>query len=354
MPTLSICMIIKNEEKVLDRCLQSAKQIADEIIIVDTGSNDNSINIAKKYTNQIYNFNWCDDFSKARNYSFSKSKCDYIMWLDADDIIPNKTIKYINQNKSQFNAGTYMFKYTIGTNKTNKLNYWRERIVRNCKQANWIGAVHECITPFGKIEYVNTNILHSKISNNDPKRNLKIYRKILKERELTPREQYYYSRELYDNKHYKSSIKNLKKFINGGQGWTPNIIDAHIILGQCYIRLNNYNYAIKYLIQALKHTTPTPDIACMIGDCYMFLNKHNLSKDWYLLALNSKYITNSHRFIQETYNNIYPALQLTVCYYKLGDINKAIYYNEYAGRYNKNNQTVINNRNFFNSLIKNT
>ena len=77
MITISLCMIVKNEEKVLARCLDSIADLMDEIIIVDTGSSDNTKEIAKKYTDKIYDFAWIDDFSAARNYSFSKS---IFMW----------------------------------------------------------------------------------------------------------------------------------------------------------------------------------------------------------------------------------------------------------------------------------
>jgi glycosyltransferase involved in cell wall biosynthesis len=67
MVTLSVCMIVKDEEQHLEACLQSVKGIADEIIIVDTGSTDKTREIAKQYTPHVFHFDWCDDFSKARN-----------------------------------------------------------------------------------------------------------------------------------------------------------------------------------------------------------------------------------------------------------------------------------------------
>ena len=70
MFTLSVCMIVKNEEAVLGRCLDCVRQFADEIIIVDTGSTDTTKEIANKYTDKVFDFEWCDDFSKARNFSF--------------------------------------------------------------------------------------------------------------------------------------------------------------------------------------------------------------------------------------------------------------------------------------------
>ena len=88
MVTLSLCMIVRDEEDVLGRCLESVKDLADEIIIVDTGSSDRTKEIAAYYTDRIYDFEWCDDFSAARNFAFSKGTKDFLMWLDADDVIP--------------------------------------------------------------------------------------------------------------------------------------------------------------------------------------------------------------------------------------------------------------------------
>ena len=85
MATVSLCMIVRNEEDVLGRCLESVKDIVDEIIIVDTGSTDRTKEIAGRFTNTVYDFPWIDDFSAARNFSFSKATMDYQMWLDADE-----------------------------------------------------------------------------------------------------------------------------------------------------------------------------------------------------------------------------------------------------------------------------
>lgn len=87
MPTISLCMIVKNEETHLARCLDSAAELVDEIIIVDTGSTDRTVEIASDYTSKVYSYLWKDDFSDARNYSFSKASMDYCMWMDADDIL---------------------------------------------------------------------------------------------------------------------------------------------------------------------------------------------------------------------------------------------------------------------------
>ena len=87
MATISVCMIVKNEEEVLARCLDSLSGLWEELIIVDTGSTDRTKEIAKKYTEKIYDFSWTGNFSDARNYSFSKAECDYIYSADADEVL---------------------------------------------------------------------------------------------------------------------------------------------------------------------------------------------------------------------------------------------------------------------------
>lgn len=85
--SISLCMIVKNEEKVLARCLDSVADLMDEIIIVDTGSTDRTKEIAARYTDRIFDFVWVDDFSAARNFAFSKARMDYIYSADADEVL---------------------------------------------------------------------------------------------------------------------------------------------------------------------------------------------------------------------------------------------------------------------------
>lgn len=96
--SVSLCMIVKNEEKCLERCLKSVQGKVDEIIIVDTGSNDCTKEIARKYTDQVYDFEWINDFSAARNYSLNFATSDYILHMDADEILddPENELKKIS------------------------------------------------------------------------------------------------------------------------------------------------------------------------------------------------------------------------------------------------------------------
>ena len=85
--TISLCMIVKNEERTLARCLESVADLMDEIIIMDTGSSDRTMDIAAMYTDQVYTYVWNEDFAAARNESFARATQEYILWLDADDVL---------------------------------------------------------------------------------------------------------------------------------------------------------------------------------------------------------------------------------------------------------------------------
>lgn len=96
-PSLSACMIVKNEEKFLAQCLTSIKDAVDEIIIVDTGSTDKTIEIAKSFHAKIYHHPWKNSFSDARNHSLSYAKCDWILQIDADETLDQEDIPLLHK-----------------------------------------------------------------------------------------------------------------------------------------------------------------------------------------------------------------------------------------------------------------
>lgn len=100
-------MIVKNEEKNIERAIRSALPVADEIIVVDTGSTDNTVQIVRDLIGRVYFSPWMDDFAHARNKSISFASKDLIMWLDADDVIPESTISVIQHIKDNGKENTF-------------------------------------------------------------------------------------------------------------------------------------------------------------------------------------------------------------------------------------------------------
>jgi glycosyltransferase involved in cell wall biosynthesis len=93
--TISLCLIVRNEQELLPRCLDSVRGVVDEIILVDTGSTDNTIKIAETYGARIYHYVWSDDFAAARNVSLAQANCEWILVLDADEVLTESFCSHI-------------------------------------------------------------------------------------------------------------------------------------------------------------------------------------------------------------------------------------------------------------------
>ena len=218
MITISLCMIVKNEEDTLERCLSCVNGIADEIIVVDTGSSDRTKEIAARFTDLVFDYEWKDDFGAARNFSFSKATKEYCMWLDADDVILPKEQKKLRCLKAGLTdqVDVVMARYATAFDEEDRpvFFYYRERIVKNDGRFFWQGRVHEAIVPEGNVFYADLCICHKKTRPSDADRNLRIYEDMLKSREtLGPREQFYYGRELYYHGKWQEASRAFETFL---------------------------------------------------------------------------------------------------------------------------------------------
>ena len=185
MISLSLCMIVKNEEAVLERILKPVSQVMDAILIADTGSSDRTKEIAEQYTSQVFDFPWCDDFSAPRNFLLEKVSTDYWMWLDADDVLDEENLERLKSLKEALDPGTdvVMMEYAAGFDQSGRttFSYFRERIMKTSRNFRWNGAVHETVIPEGNIIYSDVVIRHRKCGKGDPDRNLRIMKKCWQE-----------------------------------------------------------------------------------------------------------------------------------------------------------------------------
>ena len=169
--TLSVCLIVKDEERVLGRCLSAAIQFADELIVVDTGSKDRSREIAGEYTDLVFSEPWQNSFAKARNFAASKACCDYVMWLDADDVIyPAEIKKLLKLKKRLTNKPDVVFMTYRNHGFLSNMGL-RDRIHRRELACRWEGDVHEAIQIYGnfsKMVCPEITIVHKKEYVNEP------------------------------------------------------------------------------------------------------------------------------------------------------------------------------------------
>lgn len=352
MATLSLCMIVRNEEATLPRCLDSVAGLFDEIIIVDTGSTDATKALSLRYTDKVFDFAWIDDFAAARNFAFSKATMGYIMWLDADDVVfePDKTD--ILQIKETLTPDVFavMLKYNVAFDEQSAptFSFYRERIVKNLHKDLWRGRVHEVMEIPGHRIYHPAAISHKKEQVHDPARNLRIYERILESGEaLSARDQFYYARELYYHQRYSDAALMFSAFLDEGKGWLENNIEACRMRGLCLEALGEGDRALESYLQSFFYDRPRAEIACEIGRLFMEREHFQNAVFWYTLALNTPMNTESGAFVLADCYGYLPCIQLCVAHFNLGDATLARQYNKKAGEFRPFDEAVMHNEQFF-------
>ncbi len=146
-PLLSLCMIVKNEADNLPRCLSSAKPYVNQIIVVDTGSTDHTIEIAQQYGAQVSHFTWCNDFAAARNFSLSQATGDWILVLDADEELVVNSKKAFNRLGTEPEVFLYALVRIETADQCDLSNFYVDRLFRNLPGMAYVGGFHENIRP---------------------------------------------------------------------------------------------------------------------------------------------------------------------------------------------------------------
>ncbi len=352
MITISLCLIVKNEEAVLKRCLDSVKKAVDEIIVVDTGSTDATKSIAEKFTGKVYDFEWVEDFSAARNEAFSKATKDYQMWLDADDVFPPEELEKLIELKKTLDPSVdivTMKYYTHFDAQDNPLNIsTRGRLFRREKNHRWEDPIHEYIVLQGNIHYSDIIIHHRQ--NHKPgagNRNLRIYEKLEADgAAMSPRQLYYFARELRDHGQWAKAVYYFKKFLHTGHGWAEDNIAACHALALIYNTLGDQDEIMPVLTKSFLYGTPRAEILSEIG--YYYKRQKNIPSayGWFKAAANLGE-SESIGFILQDYWGYIPNIECCVCAYELGDLESAKMYNERAAKYKPDDPAVLYNRKSF-------
>ena len=351
MITISLCMIVRDEEEVLARCLESVQGIADEIIVVDTGSKDRTPEIARQFTEQVFSFPWVDDFAAARNFSFSKARMDYILWLDADDVLEEGDRAEFLRLKEELDpsADVVMLPYHIAFDEAGRpaFTYERERLLKRERGFRWQGAVHEVIVPAGKVVRASASVSHRKMKAGDPDRNLRIFEQLLARGEkLDPRQQYYYARELAAHGRDREAAGWFTGFLERQDGWIENKIGACLDLAACYRRLGEPSRALAALTRSFAFGLPRPEICCALGEDFLEAGRIPEAVCWYQAARHCP-PPSAEGFCQPDYWDFIPCVQLCVCYDRMGDRERALRYHEKAKRLKPENPSVLYNERYF-------
>lgn len=249
---LSASMIVKNEESCLERCLKSIAGV-DELVIVDTGSEDNTVEIAKKYTDKVFygpDYLWRDDFSFSRNQSLSKCTGDWVLIIDADETLEPGGIEKIRNYIKTAKQNTVYFE-TIADNSPSDIHH-SIRLFKNNAGIHWAGRIHNYLsvsegdTSDIKI-YYGYSLAHQK----DPDRALRICTKVCEENPNATRERFYLAREYWYRNDFKTAAEHYHKYISVATWW-PESSEAYLMLARCYWHMQEGGKAREYCLHAIR------------------------------------------------------------------------------------------------------
>lgn len=334
-PSVSLCMIVKNEEKHLPRLFKTIEGCFDEIHITDTGSVDHTVDIAMDLGAVVHKFEWVNDFSKARNYSFSHAKSDYIMWLDADDSLMDAQ-KFIDFRDNVMSTADYwMARYDYTSDPVtgkSMCSFARERVVRRDKGMIWKYPIHEGILPVTGMESVKASYIptwhvkHVRTAEDlekDRSRNISLFESM--NGNLDPRMQYYYGKELFEvGKPVEAAGQLLQAASSKNLEFHDRIL---AIQYACYafMACNQYERVIDLTHQGLALVPNRAEFYCLLGDAYIKLGKlveaipvFSAAKACILPNQNAATAIFSHEMSYSTY----PRNQLARVYSNLGDIDR--------------------------------
>lgn len=351
--TISLCMIVKNEEATLDRCLSSVWDITDEIIIVDTGSEDRTKEIASKYTDKINDFAWIQDFAAARNYAFSLATQSYILWLDADDVLLPGDAEQLRalKGKLPWNIDAVSMNYNLAADEYGNVTYSlrRNRLVKRENGFQWIGAVHEYLSVQGHIHHSPIHVTHAR-KHERTRRNLEIYEQREADGQWFPnRDVYYYGNECFDHSLWERALHLYERFLAESGGNVDDKITACGKAGDCLSQLGRYREAREKILQSFLFGIPQVENCCRLGYFHMQEQLYREAAYWYETAIRLDRLDTAHGFVNHACWTWLPHLQLSVCYDKLGQIELACRHNEIAASFIPGDSRVLSNRRYFES-----
>lgn len=354
MINVSMCMIARNSDATIRNTLESIKDLVDEIIVVDTGSTDKTKEIAYEYTDKVYDFEWINDFSAARNFSYSKATKDYIFLMDDDDVLLEEDREHFRMLKETLDPAvdSVTMKYNIAFDEYGNVtySYRQNRMVKRARNFQWIGIVHEYIGVSGYIINSDVCITHRKVKFS-PSRNLEIYEgKLASGAEFSPRDILYYGHELYSHQMYDKALENYDKFLRSRLGWYEDCIRVCGNISDYYISVQNYEEARTYAYKSFEYDCPRAEACCRLGMTFLQEKKYMQAIYWYETATKLEKPQDSWGFFSGDCWTWLPHIQLCVCYDRIGQHKLAKEHNEIAATYKPNHSSVLYNRKYFEDM----
>lgn len=290
--TISVCMIVKNEEKNLADCLDCLQGIADEIVIVDTGSTDATKSIAAKYTDKIYDYVWINDFADARNFAFSKATQDYIYSADADERLDEENRhKFMLLKEALLPEIEIVQMYYCNQLENNTIysydKEYRPKLYKRVRRFVWQERIHEAVALEPVVFDSEIEIIH-KPSPGHGSRDLKIFASMVENGEtISKRLREIYAKELYIAGVLEDFAAAEAFFVK----WTEEATDEDELKQACsvlarYYRMKGDDAAfMKYVLKATV-LGGCSEVCYEIGEYYFDKKDLGEAGMWYYNAAN--------------------------------------------------------------------
>ncbi len=323
--TISICMIVKNEERVLKRCLDSCADLADEIIIVDTGSTDRTKEIAAEYTDKIYDFTWIGDFSAARNYAFSFATMDYIYSVDADEVLDEENREKFRVLKDTLLPEIEIVQMKYGNQLENGTIYnfdeeYRPKLFKRLREFTWIEPVHETVR-LDPVVFDSDIVIKHKPLENHSGRDIGIFISRLSSGvNLSPRLWEMFAKELFisaSDEELTEAAKYFREFEN-----EPMEEDLHKVICTVAAKAgrieNDTDSFFKYAIKVIASGEGCSEICTEMGHWYENKGDYSEALMWYYNAVGETSPIISRNSAEDE-----PLDRMIEIYEKLGDKEQA-------------------------------
>ncbi len=262
---LALCMITSEKDLIkAQKLCTDLKPFVDETILTVTGGENPD-------------FGWIDDFSAARNFNFSQTKADYILWLDADDTLdhPEKLKELISVAEQKGISG-YFFNYQYYFDERGNCTkqHWKLQLVKNDGHFKWVGMIHEDILPDRAVKYVTQNQIQ-RIHHTDKERekesrerNIRILLKAQEQNPKDPRLIFYIGREYLAKGDTQKGIDLLTEYLNMS-GWDEERYEANMLIGMTLFTVGKVDEALLTFNAAILEKEKFPDAYIHKGYCYM-------------------------------------------------------------------------------------
>ena len=284
-PTISLCMIVKNEEKFLPACLESVNGHVDEIIIVDTGSTDSTVEIAKRYNAKIYHHAWENSFSKARNYSLKYATCEWILILDADEEVNKKDARKLREVIKD-NDTNIIYLPVINRpveGKNISINN-SERLFKNHLDFHYEGIVHNALKHSGLSKKANIKIYHYGYHQGDEQMEKKfirtstLLREQIKNDPENPIPRHYLAISYLDRQNNDACIHEaleaIRLFEQQNSKVQPQLL-TYYTASVAFYRKKDMTNAETYALKAIDFYADYVDAYCMLSSIYLMQKEHD-------------------------------------------------------------------------------